>query len=39
MWGNRVVIPKSLHEKVLVELHDVHPGMCHMKALGRSFVW
>ena len=39
LWGNRLVIPKSLQEKVLVELHDVHPSMCHMKALGRGFVW
>ena len=33
------MIPKSLRETVLKELHEVHPGISRMKALARSFVW
>ena len=36
LWGTRVVVPSSLQEKVLQELHDTHPGMSRMKALARS---
>ena len=39
LWMGRVVVPKVLREKVLMELHDVHPGMTRMKALARSYVW
>ena len=39
LWGNRVVIPKSLRERVLVELHEVHMGVSRMKSLARSFIW
>ena len=39
LWGGRVVIPESLRKTVLLELHDVHPGMTRMKALSRSYVW
>ena len=39
MWGGRVVIHIIKRKAVLEELHDVHPGMCRMKALARSFVW
>ena len=39
LWGNRVVIPKSLQGRVLEELHEVHLGASKMKALARSFVW
>ncbi len=39
LWGRRVVVPSSLRKKVLNELHEVHPGMCKMKALARSYVW
>ncbi|XP_015284843.1 PREDICTED: uncharacterized protein K02A2.6-like [Gekko japonicus] len=39
LWGNRVVVPKSLHQKVLKSLHEGHPGMVHMKALARGYVW
>jgi hypothetical protein len=34
-----VVIPSVLREKVLKELHEVHPGVSRMKALARSYVW
>ncbi len=39
LWMGRVVVPKVLREKVLMELHDVHPGMTRMKTLARSYVW
>ena len=39
LWGGRVVIPESLRESVLLELHDVHPGITRMKVLARGYVW
>ena len=39
LWGTRVIIPQSLRNTVLMELHDVHPGISRMKALSRSFFW
>ena len=39
LWGGRVVIPNSLTETVLKQLHEVHPGISRMKALARSYVW
>uniref|UniRef100_H2ZWC5 Gypsy retrotransposon integrase-like protein 1 n=1 Tax=Latimeria chalumnae TaxID=7897 RepID=H2ZWC5_LATCH len=39
LWGSRVVVPLTLKEKVLSELHDGHPGITRMKAVARSFVW
>ena len=39
IWGNRVVIPPTAREAMLVELHAGHPGVSRMKALARSFVW
>lgn len=39
LWGRRVIIPQSLRDCMLSELHECHPGMTRMKALARSFVW
>ena len=39
LWGNRIVIPKSLRPEVLAELHLSHPGMTRMKELARSYLW
>ena len=39
IWGNRVVIPPLLRDKVLEELHVAHPVVCRMKALARCHVW
>ena len=39
LWGARVIVPPSLQEKLLQELHDTHPGISQMKALARSYVW
>ncbi|XP_058032586.1 uncharacterized protein K02A2.6-like [Ahaetulla prasina] len=39
LWGNRVVVPPGLRQRILACLHDAHPGIVRMKALGRSYVW
>lgn len=39
IWGRRVIIPSKLHELILSELHECHPGMSRMKALARCYVW
>ena len=30
LWGARVIVPPSLQEKLLQELHDTHPGISRM---------
>lgn len=37
--GIRVVVPNSLKERVLTQLHDTHPGISKMKGLARCHVW
>ena len=39
LWGNRVVIPKTLRERVFVDQHEVHMGISCTKSLAWSFVW
>ena len=39
MWGNRVVVPPTLRQRILLQLHDTHLGISRMKSLGRMFVW
>ena len=39
IWGNRVIIPFHLRNKVLTELLENHPGIVRMKALACSYVW
>ncbi|XP_044741880.1 uncharacterized protein K02A2.6-like [Chrysoperla carnea] len=39
MRGNRVIIPKTLQEYVLGELHNTHCGIVKMKAIARSTVY
>ena len=39
LWGIRVIIPKQLRERVLLELHTGHPGIVRMKSLARLHVW
>ena len=34
-----MVIPKSLQDKVLTELHQGHQGAGKMKGLARNYVW
>ncbi|XP_026530759.1 uncharacterized protein K02A2.6-like, partial [Notechis scutatus] len=38
LWGDRVIIPERLRNKVLKLLHDGHPGIVQMKALARSYA-
>jgi len=37
--GPRIVVPKKLRERVLVELHAGHFGIVKMKGLARSYCW
>ncbi|PIC11739.1 hypothetical protein B9Z55_028879 [Caenorhabditis nigoni] len=39
MFGDRVVVPKSLQRAVLKQLHEGHPGMVRMKQMARAFVY
>ncbi|XP_015279864.1 PREDICTED: uncharacterized protein K02A2.6-like, partial [Gekko japonicus] len=39
LWGDRVVVPTALQQKVLHALHEAHPGIVRMKGLARSYVW
>lgn len=39
MWGRRVVIPQSLRDRILEELHDSHWGIIKMKMIARSYFW
>ena len=39
MWGNRVIVPPKLRQRVLEELHTGHLGVVKMKAMARSYVW
>ena len=37
--GNRIVIPNSLQQKILVIAHQDHQGIVRTKQLVRKFVW
>ena len=42
-WGHKIAA-QGLHPidnniQALHELHEGHPGITHMKALARNFVW
>ena len=39
LWGMRVIIPPSLRNRLLQELHEEHPGNVAMKAIARSNIW
>ena len=39
MWGLRVIIPTTLRQQVLDELHWAHPGVSRMKAMARAHFW
>ena len=38
-WGMQTVIPPSLRQPILKELHRAHPGIARMKATAHSHVW
>ena len=39
IWGNRVIIPCALRQRLLKEIHCDHLGASRMKAVARSFFW
>ncbi len=39
LWGVRVIVPCSLQQQVMEELHQSHTGIAQMKAVPRSYVW
>ena len=39
MWGNRIVIPPLLQQRVLNLLHIGNPGINRMKEVARSYTW
>ena len=39
MWGSRVIIPKSLRDTILEELHREHLGIVKTKAIACSYFW
>lgn len=38
-WNHRIVIPLSLQNEILNQLHKTHMGVVKMKGLARSYVW
>ncbi|CAH8614326.1 unnamed protein product [Dicrocoelium dendriticum] len=39
LFSERVVIPKTLQERLIRQFHAGHPGINRMKALARSYVY
>ena len=39
LWGSRVIISVPGRECLLEALHECHPGIVHMKAVVRSYLW
>ena len=39
MWGLHVIIPTTLRQQVLDELHWAHPGVSRMKTMARAHLW
>ena len=39
LWGNRVIVPQKLRDRLVDELHRDHPGVSRMKAIARSYMW
>ena len=39
LWGCRVVVPPQGRKRAIQMLHEAHPGIVHMKALARGYVW
>lgn len=39
LWGYRIVVPNSLRNSVLKEIHEGHPGIVKMKQIARNYVW
>ena len=39
LWDTRVIVPQSLCNRVLGQLHEGHIGVVKMKALARRYIW
>ena len=39
LFQNRVVIPQTLQQLVLNQMHEGHPGITAMKSQARSLIW
>uniref|UniRef100_A0A914XQD5 RNA-directed DNA polymerase n=1 Tax=Plectus sambesii TaxID=2011161 RepID=A0A914XQD5_9BILA len=39
LWGLRTIIPSSLRQKMLDQLHKTHPGQSTMKRMARKYFW
>lgn len=39
LWGIRIVIPESLQNSLLEQVHESHFGIVRMKQVARSFFW
>ena len=39
LWGSRMIIPHTLRQQVLKELHQCHLGMVKIKVLAQNYVW
>lgn len=39
LWGYRIIIPVSLRNSLLCELHTTHLGIVKMKSIARSTFW
>jgi transposase InsO family protein len=39
MWDSRVIVPNSLRDFLLKDLHAEHQGMVRMKQLARRYMW
>ena len=38
-YGDRIVIPSSMQDIVLTELHATHEGIVRTKSMARSYLW
>ncbi|XP_045459565.1 uncharacterized protein K02A2.6-like [Melitaea cinxia] len=39
LWGYKIIIPGTLQNAILKEIHDGHPGIVKMKQIARNYVW
>ncbi|GAA55633.1 hypothetical protein CLF_108552 [Clonorchis sinensis] len=39
LFGDRIVLPTELRQRVLAQFHSGHPGISFMKPLARSYVY
>ena len=39
LGNNTIIVPDSLQDRVLHQLHNSHPGIAWMKGIARSHVW